>query len=350
MRRLPVYFLIDVSESMVGEPIEQVQKGMRQIIQELRMDPYALETVYVSVIAFAGKALSLSPLTELFKFYPPIFPIGGGTSLGTALEFLMDDFEKSVQKTTLEEKGDWKPIVFLFTDGTPTDDPTKAFEKWNTKYRKSCNLVAISIGNNVDTRVLGRITDNVLRLKDTDENSFKAFFKWITASIKTSSVSVTESASDDLKLPSIDDINLEKVDTKTACRVDENFAVVMGKCQTTKRTYLIKYAKRVKPLDIEGLEGYNVTDFKLVGAFPIEEESYKKLSDETLSAKNISTIELHGAPTCPCCGNQFGFVVCECGNIFCVGEDSHNKCPWCGLEGVLSQGKAEGMDINRAIG
>ena len=77
MRRLPIYFLIDVSESMVGEPIEQVQKGMRQIIQELRMDPYALETVYVSVIAFAGKALSLSPLTELFKFYPPIFPIGG---------------------------------------------------------------------------------------------------------------------------------------------------------------------------------------------------------------------------------------------------------------------------------
>lgn len=350
MRRLPVYFLIDVSESMIGEPIEQVQRGMRQIIQELRMDPYALETVYVSVIVFAGKAMSLSPLTELYKFYPPIFPIGGGTSLGTAIEFLMDDFEKSIKKTTLEEKGDWKPIVFLFTDGTPTDNPTKAFEKWNTKYRKSCNLVAISIGNNVDTRVLGKITDNVLRLKDTDENSFKAFFKWITASIKTSSVSVTESANDDLKLPAVDGINLEKVDTKQACRVDENFAVVMGKCQTTKRLYLIKYAKRVKPLDIEGLEGYNVTDFKLVGAFPIEEESYKMLSDETLSVKNISTMELHGAPTCPCCGNQFGFVVCECGNIFCVGEDSHNKCPWCGLEGVLSQGKAEGMDINRAIG
>ena len=114
MRRLPVYFLIDVSESMVGEPIVQVQNGMRQIIQELRMDPYALETVYVSVIAFAGKALSLSPLTELFKFYPPVLPIGGGTSLGKAMEFLMDDIDKNIQKTTLEIKGDWKPIVFLF--------------------------------------------------------------------------------------------------------------------------------------------------------------------------------------------------------------------------------------------
>ena len=85
MRRLPVYFLIDVSESMVGEPIKQVQDGMRSIIQELRTDPYALETVFVSVFAFAGKARTLQPLTELYKFYPPVFPVGGGTSLGAAL-------------------------------------------------------------------------------------------------------------------------------------------------------------------------------------------------------------------------------------------------------------------------
>lgn len=113
MRRLPVYFLVDVSESMVGEPIQQVENGMRQIVQELRTDPYALETAFISVIAFAGKAKSLSPLTELYKFYPPTFPIGGGTSLGTALDFLMDDIDRNVVKTTEERKGDWKPIIFL---------------------------------------------------------------------------------------------------------------------------------------------------------------------------------------------------------------------------------------------
>ena len=146
MRRLPIYFLIDVSESMVGEPIEQVENGMRQIVQELRTDPYALETAFISVIAFAGKAKSLSPLTELYKFYPPIFPIGGGTSLGVALDFLMDDIDKNVVKTTEERKGDWKPIIFLFTDGTPTDDPSSAFTRWNNKYRHKANLIAISIG------------------------------------------------------------------------------------------------------------------------------------------------------------------------------------------------------------
>lgn len=350
MRRLPIYFLIDVSESMVGEPIEQVHNGIRTIIQELRTDPYALETVFVSVIAFAGKAHMLSPLTELFRFYPPVIPIGGGTALGNAMDFLMKDIDDSVQKTTIEMKGDWKPIVFLFTDGTPTDSPNAAFKRWNDKYRNKCNLVAISIGDNVDTRMLGTITENVLRLKDTDEVSFKAFFKWITASIKTSSVTVAESASDELKLPPVDGISLEKIDVKVNYKVDENFAVVVGKCQATKKLYLIKYAKRIKPLNIKGLESFNVTDFKLVGAYPIDEASYKMLSDNSQKQRNINTLELTGQPTCPCCGNQFAFVVCECGNIFCVGENIHCKCPWCGLEGVLTQGKAEGMDVNRARG
>jgi uncharacterized protein YegL len=31
-------------------------------------------------------------------------------------------------------KGDWKPIVYLFTDGKPTDDATTAIERWKRDY------------------------------------------------------------------------------------------------------------------------------------------------------------------------------------------------------------------------
>ena len=348
MRRLPIYFLIDVSESMVGEPIEQVENGMRNIIQELRTDPYALETVFVSVIAFAGKAKSLSPLTELYKFYPPKFPIGGGTSLGTALNFLMDDIDKSVQKTTAELKGDWKPIVFLFTDGTPTDNPTAAIDRWQKDFGSKANLVCISLGDNADTQLLGRLTKDVLRLKNTDEVSFKAFFKWVTASIKTSSVSVTDAGIDDLQLAPVDGINLEKVRPEEQTVVDENFAVLMGKCSNTKKTYLVKYAKRIG--DIRGLEslGIKATDYKLVGAYPIDEETYNSLS-EGKSNRNINTMSLRGVPTCPCCGNQLGVVVCECGGIMC--SDGHTSaCPWCGMEGSLGEIAEGGMSITRGRG
>ena len=356
MRRLPVYFLVDVSESMVGEPIEQVQEGMRNIIQELRTDPYALETVFVSVIAFAGKAKSLSPLTELYKFYPPIFPIGGGTSIGSAMNYLMDDMDRSLQKTTLEVKGDWKPIIFLFTDGTPTDNPSSAFQRWNKNYRSHCNLIAISIGQNIDTGILSQITDNVLRLNETDKTSFTQFFKWVTASIKTSSMAVSDTGKDDLKLAPVDGINLEKVESSENMKVDENFAVIMGKCQSMNKPYLIKFARKVKgmTMNINGVEvayeNIPVRYFKLIGSYPINEEEYKSLSDGSGSLPKLHTSEMLGNPTCPCCGNQFGMVICECGNVFCVGEDGHAKCPWCGMEGTLSSVGEGGMDVNRTRG
>ncbi len=347
MRRLPIYFLVDVSESMVGTPIEQVQQGMRTIIQNLRVDPYALETVFVSIIAFAGKAKVLSPLTELYKFYPPIFPIGGGTSLGGALEALMHELDTSIQKTTLEQKGDWKPIIFLFTDGNPTDNYQAAFRKWNEKYRKHCNLVAVSIGDNVNVLVLAQITNDILLLKETDAESFSKFFKWVTASIKTTSMSVSEQYSDDIKLAPTSGINLEKVNPNEYNGiVDENFVVLHGRCQSTKNDYLVKYAKRFDG-EVRN-DFYRPTNFRLMGAYPIDKNSYAALSAGNRS--KINTNGLIGAPTCPCCGNQHGVVVCECGGIFCVGDSSYNECPWCGLQGELGSCGADGMNITRGLG
>lgn len=152
---------------------------------------------------------------------------------------------KTLVRTTTEQKGDWKPIVFLFTDGNPTDNPSNAFTRWNNKYRGKANIVAISIGDNVNTQLLGQISDNVLRLNKTDEISFKSFFKWVTASIKATSVSVSDMGDDDVKLASTSGISLEKVDTSKPCIVDENFVVLLGRCSNTKKLYLVKYAKHL---------------------------------------------------------------------------------------------------------
>lgn len=262
----------------------------------------------------------------------------------------MDDMDKSLVKTTLEKKGDWKPIIFLFTDGTPTDDPTPAFTRWNQKYRHSANIVAISIGDNANTQLLGQISDNVLRLNNTDEMSFKSFFKWVTASIKATSVSVTDMGDDEVKLAPTSGINLEKVDTSKPCVIDENFVVLVGKCSNTKKTYLVKYAKRMteyKDLDYGSL-GLLKNEFKLVGAYPIDEEIYNSLSDGN-SNQSINTTALRGVPTCPCCGAQLGVVVCECGNIMCS-DGNTTACPWCGMEGSLGEIAAGGADITRGRG
>ena len=56
--------------------VEDLEPIIETIIQTLKTDPNAIETVWLSVIVFAGKPKTIVPLQELINFYPPKFPIG----------------------------------------------------------------------------------------------------------------------------------------------------------------------------------------------------------------------------------------------------------------------------------
>jgi len=71
MRRLPVYILLDTSGSMRGEPIHSVNVGLQSMLSALRQDPYALESVYLSVITFDIEAKVYLPLTPLDQVQIP---------------------------------------------------------------------------------------------------------------------------------------------------------------------------------------------------------------------------------------------------------------------------------------
>lgn len=331
-RRFPVFFLIDVSESMVGEPIQQVEEGLANIIKELKTDPFALETVWISIIVFAGQAKTLIPLQEIVSFYPPKIPIGSGTSFGNGLGQLMFELRKNIVKTTLEQKGDWKPLVFLFTDGAPTDDSRGAIVEWRQNWQRSANMVAIALGDQTDVKFLGQLTENVLFFNDNKNSAYKEFFKWVTASIKTNSMAV-EKATNSFDLQKTDGITLTKIDLKKQTEelnfVDDNFVVLAAKCQNTKRPYLMKYRKFLHQSQTGWEKNYF---YKLVGAFQVD-QSYFELSDETRIKQTIHTNKLVGSPTCPCCGNQVAFALCECGGLHCIDIQSINTCPWCGNQG-----------------
>ena len=350
MRRLPIYFLIDISESMVGEPIQQVEEGLSTIIQALKTDPNAIETVWISIIVFAGQPKTLVPLQEIINFYPPRFPIGSGTSLSKGLGHLMFELRKNIVKTTTETKGDWKPIVFLFTDGVPTDDCKNAIAEWKQNWQRTANMVAISFGSETDTHLLSEITENVLHFKNTDAAAYKQFFRWVTDSIKTSSVSV-ENNSTGFELAKLDGETISKIDlTKPKPNnpiVDDNFVVLAAKCQNTKKPYLIKYKKRISPNNIAGLD-LDTLSYRLVGAFQVD-NTYYELSDNAAINIKVNTEELIGAPTCPCCGNQFAFAVCSCSKIHCIGEEEVSTCPWCNNQGTYGTGEG-GFDVNRTQG
>ena len=68
----------------------------------------------------------------------------------------------------------------------------------------------------------------------------------VTASIKTSSISVDSSGSG-FELAKMNEVVLGKIDlSKNPSKpnfIDTNFAVFVAKCQNTKKPYLIKYKK-----------------------------------------------------------------------------------------------------------
>ncbi|MBB1076146.1 VWA domain-containing protein [Rhodoferax sp. 4810] len=350
MRRLPVFFVLDCSESMVGDKLKKMEDGLQAIVRNLRSDPHALETVYLSIIAFAGIAKTIVPLVELVAFYPPRLPLGGGTSLGAALNTLMDAIDNTVIKTAAERKGDWKPIIYLFTDGHPTDDPEPMITRWKQDYAQRATFSAIGIGKDADFSVLKCLTNNVFLFEDSRPDDFTTLIRWVSTSLVAQSRSLGEDI--DLKsLPLFDERVMQIIKDTPMPLADESCVTLVGRCQKTRRPYLMKYEREIR--DLAGTEfAFQVALYQLAGCYPLDEEyfAWSDLRDTDLKVNSSSLI---GAPGCPHCGNMTGFALCGCGKLLCVNGAGEATCPWCGRTVDFSPGTPDeegGFEVNRSKG
>lgn len=181
IRRLPVYILADCSGSMAGDPIESVKSGISALHSELMNDPSAVESAFLSVITFDSSARQVVPLTELASFTPPNLNASGTTALGAALKTLIDCLQTEVKQNSGEVKGDWKPLIFLLTDGAPTDNWQQYADELKTK--NPGNIIAVACGDGADSSLLKTIAGTVLEMKNISPSEFSAFFKWVSQAV-----------------------------------------------------------------------------------------------------------------------------------------------------------------------
>ncbi len=186
---------------MKGEPIESVKVGLEAMLASLRQDPYALETVWLSIITYDREVKQLMPLTQIGEFQLPniVTPDSGPTHTGAALELLCSVVDKEVRLSSTQQKGDWMPLLFLMTDGKPSDIQLYNSMIPEVKKRHFASIVACAAGMHAQTDPLKLLTNQVFSLDTADSTTFKQFFKWVSDSIGIGNKSI--GAVEDLVLP-----------------------------------------------------------------------------------------------------------------------------------------------------
>ncbi len=314
MRRLPVYLLLDCSESMAGEPIQAVAHGLGALIATLQSDPTAIETASLSVIEFASRAVQTVPLTEVLDFRPPPLRLGSGTALGAALRLWLEAVSREVVPTTPDRKGDWKPICVILTDGEPTDDWEVTADHIRTQVcGRKANVIAIGCGPDANIPKLRRITEAALRGRDLRPETFGALFRWVSSSVSVASTGLSR-AEGGQNLPALPADALEVAPATLPPPVPDRLIYLHCLCQKTQGFYLAKY-ERVGGR-YTGVAGIPVDDFDLTGPS---------------AGVAVSTGLLDNHPNCPRCGN-FYWAACGCGKLFCAPQittPTRMTCPWC---------------------
>jgi uncharacterized protein YegL len=203
MRRLPVYLLLDTSGSMRGEPIEAVKTGVDMLVGMLRQDPYALETVWLSIITFDREVKVLLPLTALDTAQIPEIttPESGPTHLGDALRVLCREVRRDVARNSGETKGDWRPLLFIMTDGSPSD--IALYRETIPEVHSSGfgMIVGCAAGPKASVEILSEVAQPTVRLDTLEASGLKTFFTWVSASVSRGSQSQGTIATPELPPP-----------------------------------------------------------------------------------------------------------------------------------------------------
>ncbi len=160
-KSMVIFFMVDTSESMKGSKLDSLNKVMGDILPELIGVGEAGTDVKIAVLSFASGCEWITPEPVLIEEYQrwENLQAGGVTDLGDACEELCG---KLSRKSFLSAPSlSYAPVIFLITDGYPTDNYKKGFELLQkNKWFRYGLKVALAIGSSVDLNVLKEFTDD----------------------------------------------------------------------------------------------------------------------------------------------------------------------------------------------
>jgi hypothetical protein len=257
--------------------------------------------------------------------------------MGAALDLVHSCINNDIKKNTPTEKGDYKPIVFILTDGQPTDSWEGPAQRLKAAKPGVANIYAIGCGDEVDFSVMDKIADTCIYMKELSPAGLNDLFVWLSASIQFQSVSASPDSP----------VNLEKVPLKKDMILVDSSNLpaftsrprlyIHAICSNTNKYYLCCF--KYEPLldKYRPLEPVQLPD----GFF---DHGSKK-------AEPVNTSMLLAFPDCPWCGNHCFTSCCSCGAAFCLDPDAKViTCPSCKVQLAVSRGGGGDFNISGSQG
>lgn len=184
--RVPCLLLLDVSGSMGGQPIKELNDGLVQFQDELAADSLAMKRVEVGIVTFGPVQVETS-FTAAAAFTAPNLAAQGATPMGEAINLGLDLIEQRKAEYKANGIPFYRPWVFLITDGGPTDEWHSAAARVREgEAAKKFAFFAVGV-HGADMDKLRQISAREpLALQGL---RFRDLFKWLSASMKSVSQS-----------------------------------------------------------------------------------------------------------------------------------------------------------------
>jgi uncharacterized protein YegL len=201
--RCPVVLVLDTSQSMYGEPIHELNQGLRAFSEALKGDSLAALRVEVAIITFGGEVKVYSgvdavevedampdmpvadaqPFVTIDYFQPPELAPAGNTPMGEAVERSLDLIHQRKEMYKQNSIDYFRPWIFLITDGYPTDAwETAARQVREESQRKGVLFFSVGV-ERADMNILAQFSDELrppLKLKGL---AFGELFQWLSKSL-----------------------------------------------------------------------------------------------------------------------------------------------------------------------
>lgn len=114
--------VLDVSGSMIGTPIQQLNEGLQRFKQQVMNDEIASQRLEVCVITFSGRVACIQEPSLIHNFDMPTLKAGGSTALVDGLRRAI--LKVTTRKNWYKQTGQpyYRPFVIMITDGEPDAD------------------------------------------------------------------------------------------------------------------------------------------------------------------------------------------------------------------------------------